>query len=72
MQQLDLVANRDYSDVFTYRLSDGRWTQLTRTAWGDEGISGISPDGKEALVVVHSARVEIRRVSVPELVSGTR
>ena len=72
VQQFDLVANRDYADVFTYRLSDGRWTQLTRTAWGDEDISGISPDGKEALVVLHSARVQIRRVSVPDLVAGTR
>jgi hypothetical protein len=71
-EQLDLDSNRDIADLFTYRLSDGRWQQLTRTVWGNEDVQGITPDGKEVLVVLTTSRQQIRRVFVPEVVAGNR
>lgn len=64
--QLDLAANRDYADVFTYRLSDGRWQRLTNSMWYNDAVSGITPDGTDLLVILRGQRGQIRRVTVPE------
>ena len=70
VMQLDLVSNRDIADLFTYRLSDGRWQQLTRTVWGNEDVTGITPDGKDVLVILSTNRNQVKRAFVPELVTG--
>jgi Tol biopolymer transport system component len=64
VSQLDLTGNRDNADILTYRLSDGRWTQLTRTV-GNEDVYGITPDGNEILVALRTDKTQVRRVSVP-------
>lgn len=64
---LDLTANRDAADLWTYRLSDGTWNQLTRTL-GFENPQALTPDGKDMLVVLGTERRQIKRVSVTELV----
>ena len=66
---LDLAANRDAGDVFTIRMPDGRWDQLTHTP-GFEMVEELSADGRQILVIVRTSRNQIRRVSVADLVSG--
>ena len=66
---LDLTANRDAADLWTYRLSDGTWNQLTRTL-GFENPQALTPDGKDMLVVLGTERRQIKRVSVADLVGG--
>jgi Tol biopolymer transport system component len=66
---LDLAANRDAADLWTYRLSDGQWNQVTRTL-GFENPQAFTPDGKDALVILGTERRQIRRVSVAELLGA--
>lgn len=61
---LDLVSNRDVADLWTYRLSDGRWNQITSSVYGFEEIQGLTRDARDVLVLVRSDRSQIRRVSV--------
>ena len=68
---LDLAANRDAAELWTYRLSDGSWNQLTRTP-GFESLQDFTPDGKEMLVLLGKERRQIKRVTVAELVAGRR
>jgi Tol biopolymer transport system component len=63
----DLPGNRDASDLWSFRLADGRWTQLTRTE-GWEEVHAFTPDGKYALVTMQEPRSQIRRVSVMGIV----
>jgi Tol biopolymer transport system component len=69
IQSLDLPGNRDAADVLTYRLADGQWQQLTRTRLGHDDISGLTPDGKDVLIVLRTDPVKIRRVTVAEFVA---
>jgi Tol biopolymer transport system component len=64
---LDLAGNLDAADLWTYRLSDGSWNQLTRTP-GFENVEVFSPNAKDMLVTLNLERRQIKRVSVAELV----
>ena len=66
---LDLPGNRDAAELWTYRMSDGTRNRLTRTP-GFENSQGLTPDGKEVLVILGTERRQVRRVSVAELVVG--
>ena len=66
---LDLAGNRDAADLWTYRVADGTWTQLTRTP-GFEALHSFSTDAKDVLVALGTERRQIKRVSVAELVGG--
>jgi len=66
---LDLEANRDAGELWTYRLSDGSWNRLTRTL-GFEGPQAFTPDGKDILTILGTERRQIKRVTVADLVGG--
>jgi Tol biopolymer transport system component len=66
---LDLAANRDAAELWTYRFSDGTWNQLTRTL-GFEIPQDFTPDGKDVLTGLGTERRQIKRVTVAELVGG--
>jgi Tol biopolymer transport system component len=70
IQSYDLAGNRDAADLVSYRLANGKWEQLTRTAYGAEEVWGFTPDGKDILVVRRTNRQQLRRVSVVNLVSA--
>ena len=66
---LDLASNRDAAELWTYRLSDGSWNQLTRTI-GFEGPQAFTADGKDVLAILGTERRQIKRVTVADLVGG--
>jgi len=66
---LDLASNRDAAELWTYRLSDGSWNQVTRTP-GFDNPQGLTPDAKDAMVILGEDRRQIKRVSVSELIGS--
>ncbi|HEX6941979.1 MAG TPA: LpqB family beta-propeller domain-containing protein [Gemmatimonadaceae bacterium] len=68
---LDLSGNRDAADLWTYRLSDGAWNQLTHTP-DNEAQQAYTLDGKYMLEITNLDRRQIKRVSVEGLVGGRR
>lgn len=66
---LDLTANTDASDLWTYRPSDGTWNRLTNTKWhNEEPTLRFLSDGKEVFIISRGDRSDIRRVSVAGVV----
>ena len=66
---LDLETNRDATDLWTVKISDGSWRRLTRTLMASEVPAGFTADGQ--LVVGRATiRNQIMNVVVAELLAA--
>lgn len=66
VSSLDLDGNRDASDLWTVRVSDGTWQRVTKTRTSSEFLAGFTADGQMVLRVA-TTRNQILKAPVAGL-----